>query len=121
MASQQSTADHVLEQLERLGATAKRMFGEFGIFCDGRMVAVICDDQLFLRDTKAGRALLGNPETAPPYPGAKPWIVIGADVFDEPERLAELVTATIPEVPLARQRAKKRGAKAPKISARLAK
>jgi TfoX/Sxy family transcriptional regulator of competence genes len=107
MGSKQSTADYILEQLTYTGATARKMFGEYGIFCDGRMVAVICDDQLFLRDTKAGRALIDDPQTAPPYKGAKPWLVITPEMLEDADGLCNLVRASLPEVPIAGSKKKK--------------
>jgi TfoX/Sxy family transcriptional regulator of competence genes len=73
MASQQRTADYVVEQIAAAGSvSARKMFGEYGVYCDGKMVALICDDQLFVKPTKGGRTFLGKVREAPPYPGAKP-------------------------------------------------
>ena len=41
---------------ERL--THKRMFGEYGIYLDGKVVAFACDNSLFLKPTDAARVLL---------------------------------------------------------------
>jgi len=50
MASKQSTIDFILEQINAAGeVSAKKMFGEYGIFCNGKMVALVCDDQLFVK------------------------------------------------------------------------
>ena len=56
MASQRSTIDYIVEQMggPRL-VSARKMFGEYGLFCDGKMVALVCDDQLFVKPTPAGR------------------------------------------------------------------
>ncbi|GJD51723.1 hypothetical protein OPKNFCMD_4478 [Methylobacterium crusticola] len=55
MASQQSTVDFILEQAGAAGAlSARRMFGEYALYCDGKTVALVCDDQLFLKLTEAG-------------------------------------------------------------------
>lgn len=61
MASQQSTVDFILEQIAAAGSvSAKKMFGEYGIYCDGKMVALVCDDQLFIKPTLAGKAFIGG-------------------------------------------------------------
>jgi len=58
MATQQSTVDYLLEQLRRAGSvSARKMFGEYALYRDGKLVALICDDQLYLKPTAAGRAL----------------------------------------------------------------
>lgn len=48
MAPQQSIADHIIEQVAGSGVTAREMFGEFGLFAEGKMVALICDYQLYV-------------------------------------------------------------------------
>jgi TfoX/Sxy family transcriptional regulator of competence genes len=76
MSSQQSIADYIVEQLAGAGMTARRMLGEFGLFAEGKMVALICDDQLYVKPTEAGRAFLGPCPEAQPYPRAKPHFLI---------------------------------------------
>jgi len=47
MATQQRTVDYLLEQAAGAGTvTAKPMFGEYGIYIDGKMIGSICDDRL---------------------------------------------------------------------------
>jgi hypothetical protein len=41
MASRQTTVDFILDQIEGAGTvSAKKMFGEYGIYCDDKMVAL---------------------------------------------------------------------------------
>jgi TfoX/Sxy family transcriptional regulator of competence genes len=57
MASKQGTVDFILEQIAAAGTvSAKKMFGEYALYCDGKMVALVCDDQLFVKITEAGKA-----------------------------------------------------------------
>lgn len=49
------------------------MFGEYALYCDGKTVALICDDQLFIKPTVSGHAYIGAVAEGFPYPGAKPW------------------------------------------------
>jgi TfoX/Sxy family transcriptional regulator of competence genes len=74
------------------------MFGEFAVYCDGKVVALICDDQLYVKPTQGGRALLGDPVEAPPYPGAKAYFLV-SDCVDDRERLGALIAATALELP----------------------
>jgi hypothetical protein len=49
MGSRQSIVDAIV--LAASGAddvSARKMFGEFALYCDGKLVALICDDQLFV-------------------------------------------------------------------------
>ena len=71
MASSQRTVDVILEQAEGAGTmTAKKMFGEYGLYLDGKMIALVCDDRLFVKPTLAGRLHIGEVQEEPPYPGA---------------------------------------------------
>ena len=108
MATQQGTADFLIEQMAAAGpVSARKMFGEYGIYCDGRMVALICDDQLFVKPTVAGRALLSDVREASPYPGAKPCFLIDGELWDDADWLASLIRATASEVPLPVKKARK--------------
>lgn len=73
MASDTAFVNGIVTQLEALGdITAKKLFGEWALYHQGRIVAVMADNQLFVKPTAGGRAFIGNPEEAPAYPGAKP-------------------------------------------------
>jgi TfoX/Sxy family transcriptional regulator of competence genes len=99
MASEAGFVDFVCEQLRGVGGVSQRkMFGEYAIYVGRKVVALVCDDQLFLKPTAAGRALLADPVEAPPYPGAKPYFVID-EHLDDAELLAELFRATERELP----------------------
>ena len=96
MASRQSTVDFLLEQTAGAGAmTAKKMFGEYALYRDGTVVALVCEDQLFIKATDAGRAFLGGGVTeGVAYPGAKPSLLIAGDKWDDREWLSQLVRLT---------------------------
>ena len=100
MASQQRTVDFILEQIAASGSVrAKKMFGEYGIYCDDKLVALVCDDQLFLKPTKAGQVFLIDPVKGQPYPGAKPLFVIPGERWDDREWMSRLVQLTATELP----------------------
>ncbi len=100
MATQATTAELILSQITAAGETKTlKMFGEYGLYCDGKVVALICDDQLFIKPTEAGKSFLGEVETAPPYPGAKDYFLIPEDLWEEPGFLAELVRVTAHALP----------------------
>lgn len=100
MASNQSFVDFVLEQASGAGAVrAKKMFGEYAIYLGGPVIALVCDDRLFVKPTEAGRALLGAPVEALPYPNAKPHFLIGEELLENRELLAELFRITDAHLP----------------------
>ena len=58
------------------------MFGEYVIYSGEKIVALVCDNQFFVKPTAAGRAFIGTPVEAPPYPQAKPWFLIEGAIDD---------------------------------------
>jgi TfoX/Sxy family transcriptional regulator of competence genes len=102
MASDASFVDYVCDQMRDAGSIGSRkMFGEFAVYCDGKVVALICDDQLYVKPTQGGRVLLGDPVEAPPYPGAKPHFLV-SDRVDDREWLGALIAATALGLPAPR-------------------
>ena len=102
MASDLAFVEFVVDQFDKdCAVTYKRMFGEFGLYSDGKFFAVICDDQLFVKPTEGGRAFIGAVVESPPYPGAKPSLLIGEQIEDSPW-LSELARITATELPAAK-------------------
>ncbi|MDG6219275.1 MAG: TfoX/Sxy family protein, partial [Candidatus Thermoplasmatota archaeon] len=57
MSSNQDFVEYIVEQMENEGAiTYKKMFGEYAIYYDSKIVALICDNQLFVKKTQGGKA-----------------------------------------------------------------
>jgi DNA transformation protein len=99
MASDASYVDYVCEQMGDAGSiSSRKMFGEYAVYCDGKVVALVCDDQLYVKPTQGARALLGEPVEAPPYTGAKPYFLV-SDRVDDREWLSALIAATVAELP----------------------
>jgi TfoX/Sxy family transcriptional regulator of competence genes len=72
--------DFILDQLSALPTVrARKMFGEYALYCEEKVVALVCDNQLFVKITPAGKKLVGERyEEGEAYPGAKPSMVIDA-------------------------------------------
>ncbi len=110
MATQQRTIDYLIEQATGAGSVSARpMFGEYGVYVDGKMIGSVCDDQLFVKPTASGRAHAEPVSDAPPYPGARPQMLIEADRRDNAEWVAELLRVTAAELPAPKPRKPKRG------------
>ena len=57
MASNPDFVEYVAEQLRDAGTIrSRKMFGEYGLYCNGVFFAVICEDQLFIKITPQGEA-----------------------------------------------------------------
>lgn len=108
MASDPKFVDYVLDQIEEVGeVSAKKMFGEYGVYAQGKFFGLICDDKFFVKPTEAGRRFIGEVVEAPPYPGAKNSFLI-EDKLDDPEWLCKLITLTLHELPLPKPKKKKK-------------
>ena len=92
MGTRADTIAHLLETLDPLPLSARKMFGEYALYLDGKVVALVCDDQLFLKATPGAQAALPDCPTAPPYPGAKPHLLV-TDALDDPETVIAALKA----------------------------
>lgn len=93
MASSIDFVQYAAEQMSDAGEiTYRKMFGEYGLYCNGIFFSVICDDQLFIKITEEGEKLFPTLQKAPPYDGAKNSFLI--EDIDNRQMLTELVTVT---------------------------
>jgi TfoX/Sxy family transcriptional regulator of competence genes len=99
MASNIDFAEYVAEQIGGAGSiTFRKMFGEYCIYCDGKPIGLICDNQFYVKKTKIGADLLPDATEAPPYTGAKNHFVI--QNLDVREFLADFIHKTCDELPM---------------------
>jgi TfoX/Sxy family transcriptional regulator of competence genes len=99
MATAKATVAYICEQVQGAGVIAARpMFGEYGLYCDGKMVGLICDDQLFLKPTPQAMAILGPVPMAPAYSGGKP-MALAVEALDDADLMARVVAMIASEVP----------------------
>ncbi len=71
MAVSEGYREFVMEQLDGLGeVTGRRMFGGYGIYCDGLFFALIDDDTLYLKVDESNRGDFEERGLEPfrPYP-----------------------------------------------------
>lgn len=106
MASQQELVQYIADQCGGAGEiTVKKMFGDYGIYCDGKIFGLICDDRLYIKPTDAGRKVLRKETLQPPYDGAKPYFLI--EDIDDRDYLSSLVRETYRELPMPKPGRKK--------------
>lgn len=96
-----STLDYVEYVCDQIGGAGeisyKKMFGEYGVYCNDKFIGVICDNQFYVKKTKAGATLYPDCEEAPPYTGAKPHFRI--DKIDDSDLMGRFISATYDELP----------------------
>jgi TfoX/Sxy family transcriptional regulator of competence genes len=108
MASDREFVQYVVDQIDASADVRFRpMFGEYTLYSHDKVVALICDNQLFVKPTEAGRRFVGKVVEAPPYPGAKNCFLIG-DQIDDTEWLTQLIAVTEAELPKPKPRKKKK-------------
>ncbi|MFA5842182.1 MAG: TfoX/Sxy family protein [Candidatus Gracilibacteria bacterium] len=102
MATTQSTIDYIVDQLQEAGnISARKMFGEFALYCEGRVVGLVCDNTLFIKITEPGKIFIGKGyKEGYAYKGAKVSMVIDGDQIEDRDWLCELVRITAANVPL---------------------
>lgn len=105
MASNADFVQYIADQCSGAGEiVVKKMFGDYGIYCNGKIFGLICDDRFYLKPTEVARALLRREELRPPYEGAKDYFYI-ADV-DDHDYLSALVRETCKALPEPKRRKK---------------
>jgi TfoX/Sxy family transcriptional regulator of competence genes len=99
--------EYICDQLQDAAEiSSRKMFGEWAIYSGPKVIALVCDDRLFVRPTAGGRAFIGEPVEAPPYPGAKPHFLI-EDRIDDREWLTGLIRVTEREIPVPKPKQRK--------------
>ena len=98
MATSASTIDHLFDALAALPLSARKMFGEYAVYLDGKVVALVCDDQLYLKPTPGARAALPDTPTGAPFPGAKSYLIV-TDALDDPDRVVAALKAVAADLP----------------------
>ena len=83
MASDKNFVEYIVGQIKKAGnITFIKMFGEYGIYSDGKIFALVCDNKVFIKPTNAGREFIKEVVEAPPYPGARLYFYI-EDKFED--------------------------------------
>ena len=74
--------------------------GDYCAYCNGILFGLICDNNLYVKVTEPGRAVLKEVILRPPYNGARDYFYI-SDV-DDRDYLANLIKVTLPALPKAK-------------------
>ncbi len=101
MATKVSTIEYIEDQLADLeGIRSQKMFGEYALYLRDKVVALVCDDTLFVKITPGGENFVRDKfPTGLPYPGARPAFLIDDDRLEDREWLTELIQITYAELP----------------------
>ena len=108
MSTDKDFMEFVADQIDGAGTiTYRKMFGEYAVYCNGKVVALVCDNRLYIKPTDGGRAFAGDIAEAPAYPGAKMSFLI-EDKIEDREWVSTLIRITAEELPEPKPKKKKK-------------
>ena len=108
MAQDKEFIEFVIDQIDdACDVSSRMMFGGCTLYSKGKVVGLICDNQLFIKPTEAGRAFIGDVVEAPAYEGARMSFLIEGGVEDR-QWLTELVTLTEEALPAPKKKGRKK-------------
>lgn len=100
MTTPRETVDAIVFAASGAGdISARAMFGEYALYCDGKVAALICDSELYVKPTAPGEAIAGDVDMAPPYRGAKPAMRVPRARWRDGAWLSGLIRATADALP----------------------
>lgn len=103
MASSLEYVQFAAEQMREAGNIVyKKMFGEYGPWCDGKFFGTIEEDQFYVKITEAGTRLLPGAKPLAPH-GGSPGMYLVEDL-DDRDFLGKLVRETCRELPAPKPR-----------------
>lgn len=98
MGTRADTVAHLLDALAPLPLSARKLFGEYALYLDGKVVALVCDDLLFLKSTPKAMAALPGCPTGHPYPGAKLHLLV-TEALDDPDPVVAALNGIASDLP----------------------
>ena len=102
------TVEFILEKLQdKKNFTARAMFGEYALYADKKVVALICNDVLYIKIVPSSIELEGICEKDSPYPHAEEHYVIEEDQFSKIESLPEILLAIAESLPKPKKKIRK--------------
>jgi DNA transformation protein and related proteins len=106
MSTGQQFADFVVEQSSRAGDVyARKMFGEYALYCDNKVVGLITDNTLYIKITDGGKKYVGNHyQEGIAYKSAKISMLINEDLISDRDWLAGLSRITAKSLPLPKKK-----------------
>ena len=110
MATRKETAGFILAQLGHPDRFSVRpMFGEYALYSDGKPVAFICDDQLFVKIMAESTLLEAICEKAPAYPGSKDYFLVPEDMITGYSKLPDILLRIGAALPFPKPKKKSTG------------
>ena len=93
MSTDKTYLAYILDQLSFAAddIATRPMMGEYLLYYRGKLIGGLYDNRLLVKPTPTVRTLLPDAPLEPPYPGAKPLLLV--ESTDTPSLLADLLAA----------------------------
>lgn len=90
--------EFVAGQMSEAGTVTYRlMFGAYSLYLDGKLFGIVGNDQVFIKQTEAGKEIIPGIKSEPPYEGAKDYFLL--EELDDKDILGRFIRATVDELP----------------------
>jgi TfoX N-terminal domain len=108
MATQKETVDFILSKLRHPKQfTTRAMFGEFALYAEGKVVALVCDNLLYVKILPASSELEKVCEKGHPFPGAKLHYIVDEGQLTTIDQLPNILFAIAKSLPVKKKKVKK--------------
>ncbi len=108
MSTNKETIEFILEKLSPRDQFATRaMFGEYALYAKGKVVALVCDDQLYVKITPESQELEAVCEKAEPYEGARLYYLVEEDQVARLSELSAILLDIAEHLPAPKKKKKK--------------
>ena len=112
MATQRHTIEFLLEKLRSPKRfSARAMFGEYALYAEGKVVALICNNLLYVKILPASKELEDLCEKGDPYPGARLHYIVEEAQLSTIPRLPAILFAIAESLPEKKAVPKRRSTK----------
>ena len=109
MTTQKETIEFILDTLvDKKIFTARAMFGEYAVYAHGKVVGLVCNDQLYVKILPASHELEHVCEKDTPYPGARAYYLVEESQLSQIENLPVILRAISKSIPVKKKSSKKR-------------
>ena len=114
MATSKETIDYFLDQTAGAGdVRARAMFGEYALYCDNKVVGLVCDNLLCIKVTTISEKYLDKSHISPPFKGAKNFLLVPEENWEDRMWLADFVKDTADNLPTPKIRSRTKKKKPP--------
>lgn len=107
MSTQKETVEFILDKLgDRDRFSTRAMFGEYALYALGKVVGLICNDQLYVKILPESKELEDICEKDEAYPGSKPYYLVEEVQLSQIQNLPEILVNIAKSLPVPKKHTK---------------